>query len=282
MPGGGTDILARLLAEEIGRAEGQRMLIENRPGAGSAIGTEAVSRAAPDGNTVLIVSASFLIIPQLRKLNYHPLTSFEPICELADAPGVIAVNSASRWRTLADLLDGARAKPFDLTMAGSGTGTFFHVAFEMFKRATKVSMTYVPYSGGAPAVTALLGGHVTSAFADYPTLAEQLNAGRLRALATKTRIGPLHDVPTIAQADYEDDEAHNWFGAFAPAKTPREKVSRLAGWFTSAMHAREIEARLVGLGFFPTGQCGADFAALLRRQYDDYGRAIREANIKAE
>jgi tripartite-type tricarboxylate transporter receptor subunit TctC len=209
MPGGGTDILARLLAEEIGRAEGQRMLIEIRPGAGSAIGTEAVSRAAPDGNTVLIVTASFLIIPQLRKLNYHPLTSFEPICELADAPAVIAVNGGSRWRTLADLLDAARAKPFDLTMAGSGTGTFFHVAFEMFKRATNVSMTYVPYSGGAPAVTALLGDHVTSAFTDYPTLAEQLNAGKLRALATKTRIAPLHDVPTIAEAGYEDDEAHN-------------------------------------------------------------------------
>jgi tripartite-type tricarboxylate transporter receptor subunit TctC len=133
-------------------------------------------------------------------------------------------------------------------MAGSGTGTFFHVAFEIFKRATKVSMTYVPYSGGAPAVTALFGDHVTSAFTDYPTLAEQLNTGKLRALATKTRTRPLHDVPTIAQAGYEDDEAHNWFGAFVPAKTPREKVSRLAGWFTAAMHAREIEARLVGLG----------------------------------
>jgi tripartite-type tricarboxylate transporter receptor subunit TctC len=203
-------------------------------------------------------------------------------CIPEEAVPLVAVNGASRWRTLADLVDGARAKPFDLTMAGSGTGTFFHVAFEIFKRATKVSMTYVPYSGGAPAVTALFGDHVTSAFTDYPTLAEQLNTGKLRALATKTRTRPLHDVPTIAQAGYEDDEAHNWFGAFAPAKTPREKVSRLAGWFTAAMHAPAIEARLVGLGFFPTGQCGADFAALLRRQYEDYGRAIREANIKAE
>jgi tripartite-type tricarboxylate transporter receptor subunit TctC len=281
-PGGGTDTLARVLAEHISRTEGQTMLIENRPGAGSAIGTEAVSRAAPDGNTVLIVSASFLIIPQMRKMNYNPLTSFEPVCYLADGRAVILVNSASRFRTLTDLVDAAHGEPGNLTMAGAGTGTFFHVAFEMLKRAANVNIIYVPYSGGAPAVTALLGGHVTSAFTDYPTAAEQLHSSKLRALATKARIAALPDVPTIRESGYKDHETDNWFGVFAPANTPKQKVSQFVGWFTAAMQAPEIKARLAKLGLSPVGTCGANFAAILRKQYDEFGRIIREANIKAE
>jgi tripartite-type tricarboxylate transporter receptor subunit TctC len=281
-PGGGTDTLARLLAEHISRTEGQTMLIENRPGAGSAIGTEAVSRAAPDGNTVLIVSASFLIIPQMRKMNYNPLTSFEPICYLAEARAVILVNSASRFRTLTDLVDAARREPGNLTMAGAGTGTFFHVAFEMLKRAANVNIIYVPYSGGAPAVTALLGGHVTSAFTDYPAAAEQLNSTKLRALATKARIAALPDVPTIGESGYKDYEADNWFGVFAPVNTSKQKVSQFVGWFTAAMQAPEIKARLATLGLSPVGICGANFAAILRKQYDEFGRILREANVKVE
>jgi tripartite-type tricarboxylate transporter receptor subunit TctC len=281
-PGGGTDTLARLLAEHIGRTEGQTMLIENRPGAGSAIGTEAVSRATPDGNTMLIVSASFLIIPHMRKTNYNPLTSFEPICYLADVGTVILVNNASRFRTLTDLVDAARGEPGNLTMAGAGAGTFFHVAFEMLKRAANVNMIYVPFSGGAPAVTALLGGHVTSAFTDYPAVAEQLNSSNLRALATKTRIAALPDVSTIGESGYKGDEADNWFGVFVPANTPKQKVSQFVGWFTAAMQAPEIKARLARLGLSPVGTCGANFAAILRKQYDEFGRVIREANIKAE
>ena len=183
-PGGSSDFLARLLAEQIGRAQRLTMVIENRPGAGSIIGTEAVSHAAPDGNTLLINTPTLVVNPHLRKVNYDPVTSFEPICYLVDSPTVIVVNSASPYRTLADLLDAARAKPGDLTVAGSG---FFFIAFEMLKRMANLNMTFVPYPGAAPAVTALLGEHVTSVFTDYATLAEQLKAGKLRALATGSR-----------------------------------------------------------------------------------------------
>jgi tripartite-type tricarboxylate transporter receptor subunit TctC len=152
-PGGGNDIVARLLGEQIGRMQGATMLIENRAGAGAVIGTEAVSRAAPDGNTVLLSTSDFIITPHLRKLNYDPLTSFEPICYLVIQPLVVVVNEASPYGTLADLLDAARAKPGELTLASNGPATFYHIAFETLKRAAKVDMIFVPYPGVAPAVT---------------------------------------------------------------------------------------------------------------------------------
>jgi tripartite-type tricarboxylate transporter receptor subunit TctC len=280
-PGGGVDFLARVLGEEIGRAQGPTIVIENRPGAGSIIGTEAVSHATPDGNTLLINTPTFIINSHLRKVNYNPVTSFEAICYLVDTPTVIVVNSASPYRTLADLLDAARARPGDLTLAGAGA---FYIAFEMLKRAASVAMTFVPYPGGAPAVTALLGEHVTSVFTDYATLAEQLKAGKLRALATgsRTRAEALPDVPTVTESGYKDYQWEQWYGLFAPAKTPKETVSQLVGWFTAALQIPEVKAKLAIQGLYPVGICGADFGSFIREQYDDYGRAIREANIKVE
>src|SRR5207253_10972861 len=140
-------ILARLLAEQIGPAQGPTVVIENRPGAGSIVGTEAVSRAVPDGNTLLINVAEFAINPHLRKLNYDALTSFEPICHLVSSPTVIVVNSASSYRSLANLLDAARADPGALTMASVGPGSPFHIGLEMLKRAAKIDMTFIPYPG---------------------------------------------------------------------------------------------------------------------------------------
>ena len=283
-PGGVDDVLARLLAEQVGRAGGPTLVIENRPGAGGVIGTELVARAAPDGNTLLVVSTPFAIDPLLRKVNYDPLTSFEPICYLVNAPTIIVVNSASPYRTLADLMNAARARPGELTLASIGPGSTFHLGFEMLKRAAKVDMTFVPYPGNAPALNAVLGQQVTSMFGTYSNVAQYLKAGTLRALAvaTSTRVEPLPDVPTLAQLGYTDVEADAWFGAFAPAKTPAATISQIEGWFTAAMRAPEAKAKLVGLGLYPVGSCGADFAGFLRKQYDINGRIIREANVKPE
>jgi tripartite-type tricarboxylate transporter receptor subunit TctC len=281
-PGGGADTFARLLGEQIGRAQGQTIVIENRAGAGTVIGTEAVSRAAPDGNTLLLTSPEMLVSQHLRNLKFDLLTSFEPICDLVSVPLAIVVNGASPYRTLADLLNAARAMPGDLTLAGLGPATAQQLAFEMLKRAANVNMTFLPYPGNALAVNALLGEHVTSIFAGYSIVSEQLIAGKLRALAvlTRTRIDTLPNVPTVAESGYKDYELNNWLGVFAPAKTPKEKVSQLAGWFTAALQAPEFKAKLVPLGLYSVGMCGADFSALLRKQYDDFGRVIREANIK--
>src|SRR5436853_5770410 len=166
-PGGTADIVARVLSEHIGRTQGVTMLIENRPGGGTVIGTEAASRAAPDGNTLLITSVVFVINPHLRKLNYDPLTSFEPICNLTQSPQVIFVNSGSPYRTMADLTEAARAKPGELTLASTGPASPSHVAFEMLKRTAKLDMIYVPFPGNAPTINAVLGGHVTAGVANY-------------------------------------------------------------------------------------------------------------------
>jgi len=285
-PGASTDFVARLMAEQISRAQGVTIVVENRPGASGMIGTEAVSRAAPDGTTLLMTANTYLIDAQMRKASYHPVTSFETICFLVESPAVLVANSASPYRTLADLLSAARAKPGELTMASVGPGTSFHIGFATFTRMAHVSMTYVPYAGSAPAVNAVLGEHVTSVFTGYAVVAEHLKAGKLRALAAATlkRIAPLPEVPTLDESGFPGLEVDNWFGIVAPAKTPKDTLSQLAGWFTGALALAEVKARLADQGLYPdpVGRCGEDFAALVRKRYDEYGEALRDANIKGE
>jgi len=284
LPAGGTaDILARMLGDQVASTQGLTVLIENRPGAGTVIGTEAVSRAAPDGNTLLAAAPALVITPHLRKLNYDPLMSFEPICQLTTTPTVLLVNGASPYRSLGDLLDAARAKPGSLSMA-SVVGSPLHLAFEMLKRAANVDMTFVPYPGGAPAVSALLGEHVTSIFLPYAGLEEHLKTGRLRAIASasRTRSDVLPDVPTVAEFGYKDYEVEFWNGVLAPARTPKETVTLLASWFSAAMQVPEVKSKLVAQNLYPAGLCGAPFRALLQKQYKEYGHIIREAGIKAD
>jgi len=283
-PGAVADILARLMAAQMNAMQGASVVVESRPGAGDVIGTEAVARATPDGNTLLVVGTNFVITPRMRKVDYDPLNSFEPICHLANAPTIIVVNSASPYRTLAELLDAARAKPGELTLASIGPGGVFHLGFEMLKRAAKVDMTFVPYPGNAPALNAVLGQQVTAMFGTYSNVAGSLKAGTLRALAvaSPTRAEPLPDIPTVAESGFKDFDVDVWFGAFAPAKTPKETLTRLAGWFATATRAAEVKEKLVVQGIYPGGPCGADFAAFIRKQYEGYSRVIAEANIKVE
>src|SRR5262245_22047652 len=280
-PGGGTDIVARLLAEQIGRSQGLTIVIDNRPGAGTVIGTEAVSRAAPDGNTLLMTQPPFIINPHLRKQNYDPLEGFEPICELANSSTVIVVNRTSAYRSLADLLGAARARPGELTMAGNPASTS-QIGFEILRRAANINMTFVPYAGAAPQATALLGGHVTAAFAASTAFSDHLKSGRLRALATLSRIEMLPDVPTFTELGLSELTADAWTGLLAPAKTPKETITQLGEWFVAAVHAPEVKTKLAVQQLSPAGVCGPAFAALLRKQYEDFGRVIREANIKAD
>ena len=258
-------------------------LVPRRPGPGSVIGTEAVARAAPDGNTLLMPANSFVINRIVRKLSYDPL-SFEPICVLVRAAHVVTVNSASPYRTLGDYLAAARAQPGMLTIASVGPATAQHIALEMLKRAANVDITFVPFSGNVPAVNALLGGHVTSVIVNYPEVSEQVKSGKLRALATTllARLEGTPDVPTVAESGFPEFGTETWIGLVAPPKTPQGAAAQLAAWAVSALQAPEVKGKLLAVGLSPVALCGADFAAYLRKQHDEYDRVVRAANIKVD
>lgn len=283
-PGGPADAMARLMAEQIASTGGPTMVVESHPGAGTEIGTELVSRAAADGNTLAIMSNSFVVLPHLRHLNYDPLTDFAPICELASFPPLIVVNSDSPYHTLADLIEAARARPGALTLGTLGPATSSQMTIEMLKRDAKADITFVPFAGYTPAIQALLGNQITAALADLSTLQGQLQTGKLRALATtaRNRIALLPDVPTVAESGYPGFAAEFFGGVIAPAKTPQQTVAQLIKLFTAAMQSPTIGPKFAALGFLPAGQCGADFAAVLRDEYDKYGRIVRDAHLRTE
>jgi len=283
-PGGAADVLARVLGKQIGDVNNQTVVVDNRPGAGASIAYELAARAPPDGTTVVIASNSVVINPLLRKTNYDPVASYEPICNLVSAPMVFVVNAASPYQTIGDLIAAAHAKPGTLTLAALGPATTQHIAAEQFKRVTKSEMIFVPFPGGAPTVNALLGQQVASALVNYSEAVEQLKAGKLRALATASgkRIKPLPDVPTIAESGYAGYESEVWLGLLAPAGTPAKDVSQLGAQFTAAMKVPEVEQKLVGLGLYPVGTCGKDFAAFIHSKHDEYEHIIRDADIKVE
>jgi len=283
-PGGPADVMARALVDQIGSSGGPTMVVESHPGAGTEIGTEYVSRSDPDGYTLGIISNSFVVLPHIRKLNYDPLTDFMPICELASFPPLIVVNNDSPYRTFADLLDDARKKPGTLNYATLGPATASQMAFEKLKRAAKIEMTFVPFSGYTPAVQSLLSHQVTVAQADLSTLQGQIQTGKLRALVTmaRKRVASLPDVPTIAEAGYRDAEAEFFGGVVAPAKTPKEMIAKLTVLFTAAIAAPRIQEKFAALGFFAGGECGPAFSAIIRKDYDDYGRIVHDANFKME
>ena len=282
-PGGSVDLLSRLLGEQISKARGVTVITENKPGASAILGTEAVARAAPDGATVGFVANSFVINAQIRKLSYDPLTSFEPLCHLVDSPQVIVVNAKSPYKTLAEFLAAARAKPGELSIGALGPATTQHVAVAMFLKTAKIDLNFVPFQGGAPASQALLGSHVTSIIGNYSEVSPQVEAGELRILATTaaSRIAPLPDVPTVREMGL-DFEVTAWFALVATGKTPAPVVASLIDAFSSAMKTPEMQARLRPLQLYPVNVCGAPFGEFLRKQNEAMGPIVKEAGIKLD
>jgi len=281
-PGSANDVLARILADQIGRTQKHSLITEYRPGAGTIIGTEFVAHAAADGRVLLVNSPpAFTIAPHLQKLNFDPLTMLDPVCELATFPTVIVVNASSPYRTLADLLNAARHAPGTGTLAGIGPGSLVHIAFEMLKRDTLTDMIFVPFPGPAGAVNALLGNQVTSYFGNYTDVSAHLASGQLRALAVATseRIAPLPGVPTVAESIHKSYVVNGWFGLFAPAKTPDAIAGQIGDWFEQALKDAEVRKKLETVGLYPASSCGAEFGALIQRQSELYGQVIRERHI---
>ena len=280
--GGGGDVITRMIAEKWSQAHGVATVIENRPGAATILGVEAASRAAPDGNTVGVVANSFIIHPNFKKLTYDPLTSFEPVCLVANSPQVIVVNSSSPHKTLKEWLDAARAKPGELSHASVGPASPQHIAFEQLKLMAKVSITFVPFNGNTPALNALLGDLVGSVMSNYSEAAELVASGKLRALAVASdkRVEGWPNVPTVAEQGFKGYAVEAWYGLVAPAKTPKDKVAELSKWCAEAMAAPELKPKWKLQGLTPVGSTSEEFAAHLRKQSEDYARVIREASIK--
>jgi tripartite-type tricarboxylate transporter receptor subunit TctC len=281
-PGSGPDILARLMAEQIGAQSGANFVVENRPGGGMVIGTEVAARAEPDGNTVLLVANAFVVNAALRRGNYDVNKSFEPICQLAATPMILVTQGSAPYRSVPDLIADAKAKPGQLSFASGGPATSLHIAIEVIRRAAGIDVNYVPYGGSLPAINALMGGHVQAVVADYPTIVGQLKAGTLRGLATTSpqRVDALPDVPTLNETGIVKYEDGVFYGVVAPAATPAPQIKALSDAFLAALKAPAVQPKLAQQGLFPVGTCGAPFGGFLRETVARYERVIKDANIQ--
>ncbi len=283
-PAGGTaDILARLVADQIGKTAGSSVIVDNRPGANSIIGNEFAARSAPDGGTMLMVANSFLITSFVRQLPYDPLTSYEPVCALVDSPLIIAVAASSPYKTLGDLVAAAKQKPGAITNAAIGPATAQRVAVELLKKSAGIDINFVPYASNALALNAMLGGEIASVTVNIADAAGMVADGRARILATLSpkRIEGWPDIPTAGESG-QNVAYSAWFGLVAPAKTPQPILDQLAANITKAMDAPELRAKLKPLEFYPAVACGAKFGAFLKAESDSTGRIVREAGIKME
>jgi len=284
-PGGTADVQARLVSDFMGRSLGQPVVIENKPGGGTIIGSAQVAKSPPDGHTLLLMANSFVINAKLHAatLPYEGIKAFEPVACLTNSPQLIAVNAASPYKTFGEWLAAARARPEALSYATVGPATTQHIAGEMLQRAAGIRLIYTPFAGGAPAVNAVLAGHVDTVLANVSELQGFLEAGKMRALAVTTpqRLDTLKQVPTVAESGLPGYEAAAWFGLCAPAGTPKPSVEKLAQVATGALADPEIRKRLVGVGLEPYSMGPAQFAAHIADQFARYSKVIDEAGIKA-
>jgi tripartite-type tricarboxylate transporter receptor subunit TctC len=279
-PGSGPDIISRLMGEQIAKQGGPTVVVENRPGGGTNIGTEAAARAEPDGNTVLLVANGFTVNMATKRGNFT-LATFEPICNLATTPMPLVVQSSSPWKTVQELVDYAKANPGKFTFASGGPATSLHVAIEVLRLATKIETNYVPYGGSGPAINALIGGHVQAVWADYPTVVSHIKNGTLRALATTSpkRLAELPGVPTLTETGIVKYEAEIFYGIVAPAKTPKAALDSIGTMLTNAI-TPEMKQKFAQQGLFPDGRCGDKFGSFLRDITADYERITTAAGIK--
>ena len=283
-PGAGIDIVARLMGQWLSERLGQPFVIENRPGAGSNIATEAVVRALPDGYTLLLVTAVNVITTSLyEKLRFNLSRDIAPVAGITRVPEVMVANLSVPSRTVPEFIAYAKANPGKLTMASGGVGTPSHLAGELFKTMTGVDMLHVPYRGIAPALTDLLGGQVQVTFTTMASVIEYIRAGRLRALAvtSATRSDALPGIPTMGEF-VPGYEASQWYGIGAPKATPAEIVDKLNKEVNAALDDPKMKARLADLGGTPLPGSPVQFGMLIAEETEKWGKVIRAANIKPE
>ena len=282
--GGGVDILARTLGDVVSRQWGQTVIVENRPGAGGVVASQALAASPADGYTLIVVASGHATNPFLYpKIPYDTFSGFTPISLLASSANILLVRADSPFKTLADLIAQARAKPGSLSFGHAGTGTSTHLAGELLKRLAKVDLNAIPYKGGAPAINDLLGGQIPMSFNNGPESVGQLEAGTLRALAvtTASRASFLPDVPSMAET-VPGYDTEVWWGLLGPAGMPRDLAEQISHDFVAALNTPSVKERLTKLGAAPIGSSPRQFAARIRADYMKWGPIIEAAGIKAE
>jgi tripartite-type tricarboxylate transporter receptor subunit TctC len=283
-PGGAVDMVARLMGQWLSERLGTPFVIENRAGAGGNIAAEAVVRASPDGYTLLMVNVANAINATLYdKLSFNIIRDIAPVASIMRAPGVMVVTPSVPAKTVPEFIAYARANPGKINMASAGNGSSGHVFGELFKFMTAVNMQHVPYRGGAPALTDLLGGQVQVYFGPIPETIEHIRAGKLRPLAVTTamRLESLPNIPTVGEF-VPGYEASGWHGVGVPTNTPREIVEKLNSEINAALADPKLKARLADLGGVPLRGLPADFGKLIAEESEKWAKVVKFAGIKAE
>jgi tripartite-type tricarboxylate transporter receptor subunit TctC len=286
-PGGGTDILARIVAQKLSETWKQQVIVENRPGASATIAASAVARSAPDGYVLSMGQLTpNAIAPALQTtLQYDAVKDFAPIVLVGTSPNVLVVHPGLPVRTLAELAAHAKAQTKSLTYASSGAGSLQHIAAELFRSMAGVNLIHVPFKGSGQAVTDLIGGQVDMNFDSIPATIQHIRSGKLRALAVtaaKRAGGGLEDVPTIAESGYAGYDLTTWWGLFAPAGTPGEVLERVNADTIAALRAPDVRERFASLSVEPGGGTRAEFADYVRAEIAKYDRIVKQLGIKAE
>jgi tripartite-type tricarboxylate transporter receptor subunit TctC len=283
-PGGGVDVLARTLGDAVSRQWGHSIVVENRPGAGGAVASQALASAMPDGYTLIVVASGHATNPFLYpKLPYDTFKNFTPISLLASSPNILLVRADSSFKTLGDMIAEARAKPGSLSFAHAGNGTTTHLAGELLKRLAKIDIASIPYKGGAPAINDLLGGQVAMSFNNGPESVGQLEAGTVRALAvtTASRAPFLPNVPSIGET-VPGYDTEVWWGLLGPGGMAPDLVAKISQDFVAALNTDAVKQRLTRLGATPIGSTPKAFDAKIHADYDKWGPIITAGGITAE
>jgi tripartite-type tricarboxylate transporter receptor subunit TctC len=283
-PGGSNDVVGRVFAAALGDRLGQTVVVENRSGAGGVVGTEAASRAAPDGYTLLVISLAHAVNPWLYKLNYDPIKAFTPVGIMASGTNVLAVNPTLGVKTVKDLLALAKAKPGELNYASAGIGSFQHLGGELFKLNADVNIQHVPFRGGGPALLDVIAGNTKIMFSSLVQTTPYIKNGQLLALGTggAARSPVLPDVPTIAEAGVPGYQATNWWGILAPAGTPKEVVEKVRAALAAAQDSAETRKRLESEGADVVRMSPQEFGAFMVSEMDKWGKVVKESGIKAQ